>query len=333
MLLLGLLWGRIGSVRLLISVATLALFAVKGCGPAGPGLAPPSSARPAPGVVVRELSGGLGSVRVIDVDLTEPGIRLEVAAEDIALRGGAITGRARPLPDWLQATGAVAGVNGGFFGQSVGDDHRVIVGLLKRRGRVRVAAPRYRARGSRQQYARSALGFTRRGRPRMAWVTSRACEPQALVRHPQPEFTGPGEPWEVNQAVACGPRLIRAGQETVTYREERLASPGPLPRTFVGFGGPEGRPSRLVLCAADGMEFEDCARFLTEYFRDQHGMPCQEGMCLDGGASTQAAWKQDGGGSAEVEAAPDSGTPVPTAILVHYDPTTSARGLPSGSTR
>ena len=171
----------------------------------------------------------------------------------------------------------------------------------------------------------------------MAWVTSRPGDPQALLRHAGP-LAAPGGPWEVSQALACGPRLVRSGKVAVSYREERLASPGPLPRTFLGYGGPGGKPTHLVLCAADGMEFQECASFLMEYFRRQYGAPCSEGMCLDGGSSTQAAWRQAGGrqkpgARAEIAVAPDNGTTVPTAILVYRDSTPPGRGLPSGSTR
>ena len=44
----------------------------------------------------------------------------------------------------IGTTGAVAGVNGGFFGESVGEEYKEIVGLLKRAGRVRAARARLR---------------------------------------------------------------------------------------------------------------------------------------------------------------------------------------------
>lgn len=272
---------------------------------------PPDGIRVVPGVAVRRLSGGVGGVRTIDIDLAAQ-VRVEVAAEEIAVRRGLITGRARTLPDWLRATGAVAGINGGFFGETVAPDHKEIVGLLKREGRVRVAAPRYRARGSGKLYARAALGFTQSGRPRIAWVSSGSGSPQALFTHPEPDDLGRADPWEVRQALACGPQLIREGRTRVTDRGERLVSPGQLPRTFLGFGGRRGA-ERLVLCAATGMEFAECERFLAGYFRRYCGVPCAEAMCLDGGASTQAAWRENG----RITADPDPGTTVPTALLIH----------------
>ena len=266
-----------------------------------------------PGLVVRSLRQGLSPVRVIDVDLSARGIRVEIAADKIAVRQGRITGEARTLPEWLRLTGAVAGVNGGFFGQTVGE-YKEIVGLLKLAGKVRVAAPVYRSNSSGVRYARCALGLTRSGNPDIAWVTSRPGAPQALRRHDSAVVTDAGTPWEMEQAVACGPRLIRNGKIQISDRGERLASPGALPRTFLGYGGPAGR-RRLVLCAATGLDFADCARFLMDYCQRQYRVPCWDAMALDGGGSTQAAWRQNG----EVTADPDFGTTVPTAVLVYQD--------------
>jgi hypothetical protein len=305
--------GGAGLLRVLLSAATVAALVHTGCQERA-GTAPRvQQTRLAPGVTARTFKQGLWGVRVIDVDLGQPGVRIDVAAEEIAVRDGHITGQAKTLPEWLKSTGAVAGINGGFFGYAVDEHRKEIVGLLKQAGRVRVAGtPRHSTRTG-GSYTRCALGFTRAGEPRMAWVASVRGEPQALRAHAAPDLTGPGTPWTVRQALACGPRLLRDGKVDVSYRGERLASPGSLPRTFVGYGGKEGTPGHFVLCAADGMEFADCARFLAEYFQREYGVPCREGMCLDGGASTQAAWREAG----RITTNPDPGTTVPTALLVY----------------
>lgn len=304
----GVFWG---CVRKLAVVTLSVVASAQGCRVPKVTVRRAPDVPAAPGVTVRHAQVGLSAVRVIDVDLGSGNTRVEVVAQEIRLRDGLVTGRARTLPDWLSATGAVAGVNGGFFGKTAGTEYKEIVGLLKQDGRVRAAAPLYRSRQSGERYSRSALGFTRLGTPRMAWVSSRPGKPSMLLSHPGPEVTEDAPSWTVQQAVACGPRLVRDGRVNITYRGERLASPGMLPRTFVGFGG--GREKRhLVLCAADGMEFSGCAQFLMEYFRREHGVPCSEGMCMDGGASTQAAWREGGA----IHTDPDPGTTVPTALLV-----------------
>lgn len=306
---------RRGQIRLLVLVPlSLALTRV-GCGKHEATLSPP--ARLASGVTIRQVKAGVATVRVIDVDLGVPGVRVDVAADDIAVRDGRITGRARPVSEWLEETGAVAGVNGGFFGESVGEEFKEIVGLLKLDGRVRAAAPRYHSTQANVDYSRAAFGMTREGRPLIDWVTSRPGAPQVLRSYDAPEFSGPGLGWEVEDAVACGPRLIREGQVNITFKGERLASPGALPRTFLGHGRPAGQARHVVLCATDGMEFEECARFLMEYFQHEYRVPCAEGLCMDGGASTQAAWREKTAEGTRIATDLHPGVTVPTALIVY----------------
>ncbi|MFN3649243.1 MAG: phosphodiester glycosidase family protein [Armatimonadota bacterium] len=305
--------GRRGFARGLSLLCTWVMLGALGCRMQVEQTERRREVEPSPGVVVRSRDTDGSFVRVLEIDLRSPGLRVELAADDIAVREGKITGRARTVPEWLEETGAVAGVNGGFFGADVGEEFKEIRGLLKRDGRVRVAAPRYRSEQSGTEFARCALGFTREGEPRMAWVTSAPGDPQSLRAHPEPETGDSYRRWSVEQALACGPRLIRDGEVEVTYRGERLASPGALPRTFLGYGGKADRATHLVLCTAEAMEFEGCAEFLARYFREELGFPCRQAMCLDGGASTQAAWR-DG---SDVRSEFDYGTTVPTAILIH----------------
>jgi hypothetical protein len=306
---------RRGQIRLLVLVPLSLAFSRVGCGKQQASVTPP--AQLAPGVSVRQVKAGVATVRVIDVDLGAPGVRVDVAADDIAIRNGRITGRARPVSEWLEETGAVAGINGGFFGASVGEEFKEIVGLLKLDGRVRVAAPRYHSTKANIDYSRAAFGVTREGRPYIDWVTSRPGSPQLLRSHAKPEPTGPGTTWEVEDAVACGPRLIREGKVEITFKGERLASPGALPRTFIGHAQPPGQSRRLLLCAADGMEFEECARFLMEYFQHEYRVPCAEGMCLDGGGSTQAAWREKTATGTRIATELHPGVSVPTALIVY----------------
>jgi exopolysaccharide biosynthesis protein len=267
------------------------------------------------GVTVRKIAvaEGTSHVRVIEADLRKPGVRVEIAADEIGRREGRVSGVARSVADWLEARkGAVAGVNGGFFGVSTGDQFREIVGLLKLQGRVRSSAPIYHSDRTGSDYARCALGLSEQGTPTMAWVTSRRGDPQSLFAHPAPEFSHRGTAWSPSSAIACGPRLIRDGKVEISFRGERLASPGRLPRTFIGFGGSGERTDRFVLCAATGMEFEECAEFLKDFFQEAYGIPCRHGMCLDGGSSTQAAWRENGA----IRTDSPLNAEVPTALLV-----------------
>ena len=115
-------------------------------------------------------------------------------------------------------------------------------------------------------------------------------------------------------ALSGGPRLIHQGHPFVAARHERLVSAGALPRTFLGHSRARGAGgNRLLLCTASGMTYHEAAEFLMQYFRERYGVACDEGMCLDGGPSSQLAFRAGG----EVSAAQGSGVTVPTCILIH----------------
>lgn len=266
-----------------------------------------SVGQPGPGVTVDSRRGSTGEVTVIRVDLSPGKARLEVAAADIARREGAVSGRALPLAGWLARTGACAAVNGGFFGRDVSQEHLQILGLLKFRGRVRSAAPRLRSRGG-QAYARAALGIPTSGLPEVAWVTGL----RPLLAYCDPLLNAAGRVWAVREAIGCGPALIRQGVTRVTDSEERLISPELEPRTVVATArGDQGEPI-AALFAFERSGFDGCAQGVREYFEHRGRARVIDAICLDGGSSTQAIWK-DRGGLASTNPFARS---VPTAVVV-----------------
>src|ERR1700722_2665382 len=59
---------------------------------------------------------------VLDVDLTSPAVRLQVAADSpVRRRGGKVFGISHTVRDWCVMNRAIAGINGGFFGQTDAD--------------------------------------------------------------------------------------------------------------------------------------------------------------------------------------------------------------------
>jgi hypothetical protein len=86
----------------------------------------------------------------------------------------------------------------------------------------------------------------------------------------------------------------------------------------------------MILGVATAMTFQDAAQFLDRYFRRFHGLPCTEAMSLDGGPSSQLAYRADGA----LYEAQASDTTVPTCLLVFADrmPEQEA-GLPVVTTR
>jgi hypothetical protein len=307
------------------------------------------------GVQFRQLHHRWSRVSLLDVDLACPGVRVEVAAADATRRAsGCSDGAAHTVADWCRSTGAVAGINGGFFGRDLAAGRKEIVGLMKLDGELYARAPRYRVRHGASgvgrsaggelgrvaeapletesqpteaepptpnaqrptpYYAHSAFGFGRDGRPKIDWVVSDPRRPSRLLAFDHPEGLRSGLPWEVQSGVSGGPRLIARSQIRVSDRSERLASHGLLPRTFIGYASQDGAPRHLVLAVATAMTFEDAARFLDRYFRRFHGLPCEEAMGLDGGPSSQLVYRE---GGVLVEAQ-SSDVTVPTCLLVHTD--------------
>jgi hypothetical protein len=304
-----------------------------------------------PAVQFRQLHHRWSRVSLLDVDLTCPGVRVEVmAAHPTLRRSDCADGAARTVAQWCRGSGALGGVNGGFFGRELTGGRKEIVGLLKLEGELYGRAPRHwDRRGSTVShsgpgplavrseieaprpiaYAHSALGFNREGRPAIDWVTSDPRRPRRLLAYPAPEGLRDGSPWDVESGLSGGPRLIARGHVAVSDRAERLASSGLLPRTFVAYAAQAGEPRYMVMGVATAMTFQDAARFLDGYFRRFHGLACTEAMSLDGGPSSQLAYRADGA----LYEAQASDTTVPTCLLVFADRTPDQQAdLPSSAT-
>ena len=264
----------------------------------------------APGVVHRAIPTEDGAgVDIVDVKMAHANAYPAIVTGPVQHgRGPALTPQ-----DWLTKTHALAAVNGGYFGQDDGNGNEEFVGLLVRRGRVVHPASPLMGQGSPTlkpgRYVRSAFGITQDGLPVIAWAsaTSRPLAYAApLLGHRRPT------PWPVVSAVGCGPTLIQRGRFVVTDRLERLASPGALPRTFVAYDGPRGRPAHFVLGIASAMTYQDLAAFLQSYFPRYDGTRAEAAMCLDGGASTQLTYRTHN----TVQSPRFTGVTVPDAVVI-----------------
>lgn len=249
------------------------------------------------------------------MDLRRSTVHVAIVAAGIGRADGRVVGTARTPGEWQEKTGALATVNGGYFGRVTSDGRREIVGLLVQNGRVRHAAPSMHGRGGNGlaagEYVRSAFGLTADGVPKIAWVSSAPGSPQNLRTHAGP-MAAAGGAWRVKEAVGCGPTLIQAGKINVADRRERLVSPGPQARTFVAYDGPPGQPRHLVIGIASAMTYDNLAAWLAAYFPKFDGMTAQAAMCLDGGASTQMSYRQNGA----LHSPRDTGVAVATAVVL-----------------
>ena len=271
----------------------------------------------APGVVHRALplTADTG-IDVIDVDLARAQARWTFATRGIQKVNGLVVGKALTPRDWLTQLGGLAAVNGGYFGM-YGDaqGRKDFVGLLVQKGRVRHAAPPLHGQGGatirRGQYVRSAFGLTAGGVPQIVWAATDMGKPQSLRAFAAP-MGRRGAAWRIAQAVGCGPTLISGGRIVVTQYQERLASPGARPRTFVAYDLVNGRPKHLLVGTASGSDFHALSAFLAGYFPHYDGGRAEAAMCLDGGASTQMTYRANGA----LQSPRETGVTVPDALVL-----------------
>lgn len=270
----------------------------------------------APGVVHRAipLAADTG-IDVIDVDLGNARARWSIETSSIKMADGRVIGQALTPREWLTRLSGLAAVNGGYFGSEDGAGSKEFVGLLVQGGRVRHTAPPLHGQGSptirRGQYVRSAFGLAADGTPRIAWAATDLGKPQSLHTFAAP-MGRRGAAWRIAQAVGCGPTLISGGRIVVTQYQERLASPGPRPRTFVAYDAVDGRPRHLLVGTASGADFHALAAFLAAYFPQYDGTRAEAAMCLDGGASTQMTYRTNGA----LQSPRDTGITVPDALVL-----------------
>jgi hypothetical protein len=264
----------------------------------------------APGVVHRAIpTGPDAGIDIVDVNLAQSAFRPAIVTGKI-MQG---MGPALTPEDWLTRGHALAAANGGYFGAEDTAGNKEFIGLLVRKGKIIRSASPLLGQGSSTlaagRYVRSAFGVTRAGAPVITWA---ATTPR-LVRYDSPLIAHQrSRPWVIWDAVGCGPTLIQNSKLVVTDRRERLASPGPRPRTFVAYGGPVGHPTHFILGIASAMTFAELAKFLHDYFLRYDSIHARAAMCLDGGESTQLSYRQ----GQTIQSPRDTGVTVPDAIVI-----------------
>jgi hypothetical protein len=243
-------------------------------------------------------TGDSSGIDIIDLDLTKSAAHLAVGAEGIREDGGSVVGNPLTPTMWVKR-GALAAVNGGYFG----DDHgssKEVVGLLVVNGRVRHAAPALVGHGgeglSAGHYVRSAFGLMSGGVPEITWAASEPGKPQILRSYSTatPTSLMSGRPWRPRAAIGCGPTLIHNGRSIASDRKERLVSEGQLPRTFVAYDRVDGRPRHVIVGITNAATFDELTAYIRDYFPKYDHTRVWAAMCFDGGSSTQMTYKIDG---------------------------------------
>lgn len=267
---------------------------------------------------------------ILDIDLGSPTVRLQVAADNPERRNtGQVFGTAHTVRDWCLMNKAFAGVNGGFFGKTEGDQKQA-EGMLAVDGKIYNSGRWIKStRRPGESFLRCAFAIGVDGSPHIGWAICHSGGEMDLYNRPLSPANSTS--LRVTSAVACGPRLVAGGKEDVTDAKERLVSGSAVPRTFVAYDvahdARSGQilPKHFVMGIAMQMTYHEVALFLRNYYRVQHHTECAEAMCLDGGSSSQLTFhapstKRDTGQqnspADEWVDARLSHVTVPTAILV-----------------
>lgn len=209
----------------------------------------------------RAANGKFTLINELYVNHKSPDVRVDI---ELARNGGK---KRETVSSMVKRTGAIAGVNGGYFGKG-GQN----LGLLVKDGKILASAVRYRP-------PRTAFGIN----------FDREVLFNRVVDKKGKLVTLWGKPWkDIVVALGAGPRLISAGKLHITANQEGLGRSGNditrrTGRTTLGLT----KKGSLVLMTAsgfrsnkkDGMKLKEIASYMLK--RD-----VVDGMNLDGGGST-----------------------------------------------
>lgn len=236
-------------------------------------------------------------IDLIDVDLAASNYRPAILAENVSLSRLGLAGDAYSPSAWLARRQALAVVNGGYFGRGK-QDRKEIIGLFVKNGRILRPAPPIRGQGGAfvgaGLYVRSAFGITREGNPQIAWASTPSHGGEGVYAYVTPNDPHGGRRWNIQDAIGCGPMLVRAGRPVVTDHQERLVDDLRTARTFVAYDTIQGHPRHFVIGVANAATYKDLAQALIRYYARAHGTKPARAMCVDGGSSSQLSYKSGG---------------------------------------
>ena len=232
---------------------------------------------------------GIDSINTIrafylDVDLNHLAVEVKPAAAN----------GTEPASVILQRVGAVAGINGGFFGSGQA------LGLVMIDGQILTQPLASLNRAGTAYYAtRAAFGLDKKRQPATTWAynwngvlhgypapnPNRQGAPAPL---PDPKnFSPAATPWKVLHGLGGGPNLISQGAVNITYDAEVMFGSGvgsdnPDPRTAIGFTAAK----HVIMFVVDGRQAASTGLSLPEVAQTLLALGCVEAINLDGGGSS-----------------------------------------------
>jgi len=250
---------------------------------------------------------------VIDVDLNNP---------ELVVRP--YIGPSQTLAPFLQSVGALAGVNGGYFGGSTSYSAVVYPDEVRAQNIATVT----RTPGT-YTVTRSFFGLSTRRKPSVDWIYHFSPALSDLYRfaNPTPNTQSVIAPAPAQAegsrfdslltGIGGGPTLVKGGVKRITYDEEVFFGSGVdgellNPRTAVGCTG----GNHVIMLVADGRQTGSDGVTLSELADFMIQLGCVEAMNLDGGGSTQMAARA--ASSYEYVDIPAGSRAVPTILAAVY---------------
>tara|TARA_B100000886_G_C20380032_1_gene473527 strand:- start:145 stop:1077 length:933 start_codon:yes stop_codon:yes gene_type:complete len=193
---------------------------------------------------------------------------------------------------FLESTGAIVVINGGFFNS----DNFISkhVGLLKTNGLLEEPASHSVIRDSERYYiTRGAFGINFDGNPDISWCSTKN---DSIFGWKRPINNRPGFPskklkfnnaylWNVRDAIHAGPVLIDKEKIKITVEDEVFFNTpiaGIQPRSAIGYT----TQNELILMVVDGRQSDSRGVYLEELALLMSQFNCVEALNLDGGGSS-----------------------------------------------
>ena len=281
---------------------------------------------------VRILSGESASpvlrAFVIDVDMNNTSLAIRPYLSTAP--GGTET-----VANFLQRVGALAGVNGGYFGGLTSYSAVVYPGQVVAQNVSTVSRP-----SGTYTVTRSFLGMNSARHVAVDWIFHfgptvadiyrfAAPTPNTQTTPAPPPVKSGGTPYDSLLAgIGGGPRLIKQGAVHYTYDEEVFFGSGisgdlDNPRTAVGVT----QDAHVIMIVVDGRQAASEGVTLPELTEIMLNLGCVEAMNLDGGGSTQMAARTMSG--YQYVDVPSETRSVPTVLAAVY---ADSLGLPKTPT-
>ncbi|MBN1638023.1 MAG: phosphodiester glycosidase family protein, partial [Ignavibacteriales bacterium] len=201
------------------------------------------------------------------------------------------------LSSFVPYVGAIAGVNGGFFGGT--QSLSTVVYPFE----VKAQNPSSLNRNSvLYPVTRSMIGITDDGTLAVDWIYHFSSDISDIYRFSQPTQNSEGNPAPTPKkqggtqyeglwwGLGGGPTLVKDSMVNVTYNEEVFFGSGvgydnSDPRTAVGYT----KDNHVIMLVADGRSVLSAGISLPDLAQLMIDLGCVEAMNLDGGGSTQMA--------------------------------------------